>query len=192
MTIRDIYKIKKFLPNDMLCGVVCSLVLMKLDYCNALLYNLNNNEINMLQAVQNAAIRLISGGHKFDRIPISPLFERYHWLRIRERVVFKLCLIVHKCVWGFAPDSLREKIVVSNPRTFNLVEREFTSVFGQRAFSRAGPKLWNCLPIKMRLEQDTSKFKKLLKSFLMTGANLLYHRINMRWFGVSEYLFSII
>ena len=135
---------------------------------------------SMLQAVQNAAIRLISGGHKFDRIPISPLFERYHWLRIRERVVFKLCLIVHKCVWGFAPDSLREKIVVSNPRTFNLVEREFTSVFGQRAFSRAGPKLWNCLPIKMRLEQDTSKFKKLLKSFLMTRADFLYHRINMR------------
>lgn len=180
MTIRDISKIKKFLPHEMLCGVVCSLVLMKLDYCNALYYHLNSNEMNMLQAVQNAAIRLISGGHKYDRIPISPLFDRYHWLRIRERAVFKLCLIVHKCVWGFAPDSLREKIVVSNPRTFNLVEKNFASVFGQRAFSRAGPKLWNSLPLQMRLEQDTSKFKKLLKSFLMTEADNFYHRINMR------------
>ena len=111
MTIRDIYKIKKFLPNDLYCGFTCSLVLMKLDYCNALLYNLNNNEINMLQAVQNAAIRLISGGHKFDRIPITPLFERYHWLRIRERIVFKLCLIVHKCVWGLLRSHCERRLL---------------------------------------------------------------------------------
>ena len=106
--------------------------------------------------------------------------KQFHWLKIKERIVFKLCLVVHKCVWGLAPDSLNAMAVVSNPRTFNLVEKKFSSVYGQRAFSRAGPKLWNNLPIHMRKENDTSKFKKLLKSFLMTEAYNLYARVNMR------------
>ena len=83
-------------------------------------------------------------------------------------------------MWGIAPDSLIEKVVVSNPRTFNLIEKRFSSVYGQRAFSRAGPKLWNNLPLEMWLENDTERFKKLLKSFLMTNANNLYSRVNMR------------
>ena len=180
MVIREISKIKKFLPQECLCTIICSLVLSKLDYCNALYHNINASEVNMLQSVQNSAIRLISNGYKYDRKSISPLFEQFHWLKIRERIVFKLCLIVHKCVWGFAPDSLNEMVAVSNPRTLNLVEKKFTSVYGQRAFSRAGPKLWNNLPLQMRMENDTSKFKKLLKSFLMTDANNLYSRVNMR------------
>ena len=180
MVIREISKIKKFLPKECLCTIMCSLVLSKLDYCNALYFNINSNEINMLQSVQNSAIRLITGGHKYDRVSITPLFKQLHWLKIRERIVFKICLVVHKCVWGIAPDSLIEKVVVSNPRTFNLIEKRFSSVYGQRAFSRAGPKLWNNLPLEMRLENDTERFKKLLKSFLMTDANNLYSRVNMR------------
>ena len=179
MVIRAIYKIKSFLPREYLCTIVCSLVLSKLDYCNALYYKINKNELALLQSVQNAAIRLIGGRQKYDRVSLSPLYEELHWLKIEERIVFKLCLIVHKCVWGSAPESYNDLIVMSNPRTLKLVEKKFSTIYGKRAFSCAGPKLWNCLPIHIRKENDTNTFKKLLKSFLITDADGFYRHVNM-------------
>ena len=38
MVLREIWKVKTFLPKECLCTVVWSLVLSKLDYCNALYY----------------------------------------------------------------------------------------------------------------------------------------------------------
>ena len=180
MTLRDIAKIKNFIPRECLCIVVCSLILSRLDYCNALYYNIHSKDLDLLQSVQNAAIRLVGGRFKYDRKPISPLYHELHWLRIRERIVFKICLIVHKCVWGAAPESLREMIVLMNKRTLKVVEKRYYSVYGQRSFSCAGPKLWNCLPMALRMEENTDEFKKLLKSFLMTSADMFYQQVNMR------------
>ena len=157
-----------------------SLVLSKLDYCNTLYYKIGTNEINMLQAVQNSAIRLVFGRFKYDRTPLTPLFDKLHWLKIRESIVFKICLIVHKCVWAFAPESLNSLMTISNARTFKVVERKYSTSFGERSFSCAGPKLWNNLPLHIRLECDTNKFKKLLKSFLMTNYNDFCSRVNMQ------------
>ena len=98
-------KLRPFSQKNAYATIVCSLVLSKLDYCNALYYNINNSEHNLLQSVQNAAIRLIWGRFKYGRVSISPFFEQLHWLRIEERIVFKVCLIVHKCVWGACPGS---------------------------------------------------------------------------------------
>ena len=134
----------------------------------------------MLQSVQNATVRIVCGKSKFDRTSLTPLYESLHWLKVRERIVFKVCLIVHKCVWGIAPESLKVMITLANPRTLQLVEKRFCSEYGRRAFSRAGPKLWNNLPLNLRMEKDTDAFKKLLKSFLITSAESLYRRVNMR------------
>ena len=180
LTLRKIAKIRSFLPQEYLSTVACSLILTTLDYCNALYYLINNRELNMLQSVQNAAVRIVCGKSKFDRTSLTPLYESLHWLKVRERIVFKVCLIVHKCVWGVAPESLKEMITLANSRTLQLVEKKFNSEYGRRAFSRAGPKLWNNLPLNLRMEKDTDAFKKLLKSFLITSAESLYRRVNMR------------
>ena len=180
MVIRAISKIKSFLPHEHLSTVVCSLVLSKLDYCNALYYNINKSQLALLQSAQNAAIRLIRGGHKYDRVSLSPVCKDLHWLRIEERITFKICLIVHKCVWGMGPESYEDLIKMSNPRTLKLTEKKFQTEYGKRAFSCAGPKLWNCLPLNIRAQKDTELFKKQLKSLLMTEAEELYQRVNMR------------
>ena len=178
--LREISKIKSFLPRECLNTLVTSLVLSKLDYCNSLYYGIGANEIKKLQSVQNSAIRLIYGKSKYDRAPISHLFLKLHWLKINERIIFKICLIVHKCIWGLAPDSLKSMIVIANPRTFKLVEKKFRSAYGERAFSRIGPKLWNNLPLHVRMENDINKFKKLIKSYLITNSINFYCRVNTR------------
>ena len=96
--LREISKIKSFLPKEALNTLVTSLVLSKLDYCNALYFNIGSHEINMLQSVQNSATGLVFGIFKYGRQPIIHLFMDMHWLKIRERIIFKICLVVHKCI----------------------------------------------------------------------------------------------
>ena len=71
--------------------------------------------------------------------------------------------------------------MISNPRTLKLVEKRFSSEYGKRAFSCAGPKIWNSLPLDIRAEVETELFKKKLKSLLMTKSDELYRMVNMRW-----------
>ncbi len=50
---------------------------------------------------------------------------------------------------------------------------------GDRAFTTAGPKLWNSLPLHIRLAPSISDFKSALKTYLYTVAvNTLDH-----WFS---------
>ena len=78
-TLKEISKIKPFVPRDKLHMVVVSLILSRLDYCNSLLYNSNSATIDRLQSVQNAEIRLLFDRNKFDRLSLSPLFIKMHW-----------------------------------------------------------------------------------------------------------------
>ena len=66
MVLKQIVKIKAFLPPDCINTIVTTLILPKIDYCNALFYKLSSVQLNKLQSVQNAAIRLIFNRRKFD------------------------------------------------------------------------------------------------------------------------------
>ena len=55
----------------------------------------------------HAAARVISGTRKFDCGLMRLLHEDLHWLDIPQRITFKLCLQVFKCLHGLAPRYLR-------------------------------------------------------------------------------------
>ena len=59
--------------------------------------------------------------------------------------------------------SRGEDVVVCLPGT--RIER-----FGRRAFSCAGPSLWNALPLVLRTEQDVERFRRDLKTYLFKQA----------------------
>ena len=91
-------------------------------------------------------------------------------MRVKERIVFKICLFVHKCLHGSAPKCLKEMLTYSgSERTKKLIQPTHKGSFGSRCFGRVGPKLWNLLPLKLRMETDVVEFKKHLKTFLFDG-----------------------
>ena len=51
--IRDFRHIRKYLSPEAANSVACALVTSHLDYCNSLLYNLSDRDIERLQRVQN-------------------------------------------------------------------------------------------------------------------------------------------
>ena len=57
--------------------------------------------------------------------------RKCHWLRVRERIVFTICLKVHKCHLGSAPTSLQYLIIYStSSRTMKLIQFPYKTSFG--------------------------------------------------------------
>ena len=177
--IRQLSKIKAFLSYEQLRTVICACVFSKLDYCNSLYFGISAKLLSKLQSVQNSAMRLLRKKNGNDNISLNEYIRKCHWLHMRERIMFKLCLIVHKCLHGNAPDSLNKMMTYSSSsRTMKLNQYPYKSSFGKRSFSRTAPKLWNLLPISIRMECKTDVFKKQLKTFLFDESDHFVHKLN--------------
>ncbi len=177
--IRKLSKIKSFLSYNQLCTIICSCIFSNLDYCNSLYYGINSQLLNKLQSVQNSAVCLLRKKNGHANLPINYYLQKHHWLPVRERILFKICLLVHKCLQGNAPLSLSSLLSYSSStRTRKLNLKSTRSSFGDRSFSKIGPKLWNLLPMKIRMEQNTDNFKVLLKTFLFKEFEYVTQKLN--------------
>jgi len=99
--LRQIRSIMPSLSSHALNALVTSLVHSRLDYCNAVFAGLPACDIQRLQAVLNTAVRLVAGSSRRDQA-FSLLHDR-HWLPVKQRVEYKLCMMVHRCLYGDAP-----------------------------------------------------------------------------------------
>ena len=100
--------------------------------------------IDKLQRLQNMGCRIIRKVVKFDHI--TPHLIELHWLRIRERIVYKVFVLMFKCINGLAPQYLSETIIHAHARnlrssTFNHLPtvRCNTAIAHNSAFSSTGP-----------------------------------------------------
>ena len=181
LTIRKISRIKSFLKPEHLKTLVTALILSKLDYCNALYLGLHSHLLIKLQSVQNSAIRLVCKINRYERISITNLLKHFHWLRVKDRVTFKVLLIVHKALNNTAPPDIKSMLQPSNSeRTRKLEISQSNGRYGDKAFAVAAPKLWNALPLNIRVEEDTSQFKKNLKTFLFSASETFYQRVSIK------------
>ena len=78
-----------------------ALISSRLDFGNALLHNLPQSQLSKLQKLQNAAARIVTLSPK--RTHITPILQSLHWLPIKDRIVFKILLLIFHCVQGSAP-----------------------------------------------------------------------------------------
>ena len=104
--LRNSAKIRKYISAETTEILIHSFVTSKLDFCNALLYNLPKYQINKLQNVQNTAARIIARLRKYDHI--GQTLKNLHCLPVKQRIVFKINLISHKVLNGTAPHYLQE------------------------------------------------------------------------------------
>ena len=86
--IRKLSSIKHFLTKEHLVSLVCSYIFSQIDYCNSLYYGLNVISLKKPQHVQNCAARLVMK-HRLQT-PLDGVFLKLHWLKVRERILFKL------------------------------------------------------------------------------------------------------
>ena len=144
--LRTLRRIRKFLTDSACKMLVQATIQSRLDYCNSLLYGINEQYLNILQTLQNSAARLILSLSYYA--PAIHPRRQLHWLPVRQRIIFKILTIVFKCVRSEAPVYLCELIQSYNPGRLlrsssgnSLVVPRTRSKLADRDFSVCGPTL---------------------------------------------------
>jgi len=89
--LRQILCIQCSLSSYTCTMLIACFVFARLVYCNAIFTGLPLYDLDRLQAVPNAAVRLISGTRKFDQL--TPLLRERQWLLVVEhRITFKIAV----------------------------------------------------------------------------------------------------
>ena len=174
--LRSIGRIRNFLNFDACSSVIHASISSRLDYCNSLLFGLPDNQIKRLQKVQNTAARILTRTGKYDHI--SHALKTLHWLPVNKRIEYKIHLLTYKCLNGEAPEYLAELLTLYQPtRTLRSADRQMLTVpktrlktYGDRAFAKSAPMLWNALPIDVKSASSLSAFKSALKRHLFNVA----------------------
>src|SRR6218665_717234 len=98
--------------------------------------------------------------------------DEFQWLRIGERIKFKLSILVYKCLNNGAPHYLADKIrpLSNDCNRSRLRSSNSADVFVPRSKTKmgdrvAGPRTWNSLPATIRATKTLPAFKKQLKLY---------------------------
>ena len=152
-------------------SVAVSLVTSRLDYANSLLFGTSQANLNKLQRIQNTLAKLVDPSHTHS----SDALHTLHWLPVRQRINFKIATLTFKLLLHSSPAYLANLIQPYVPsRALRSHEQQLlaqprvrTSI-GSRAFRVAAPKIWNSLPLLIRLSPSLESFKRTLKTHFFT------------------------
>ena len=170
--LRNIGKIRRYLSKETCEKLMHAFISTRLDNNNGLLYGLPKSQIGRLHRIQNSAVRIITKCKKSEHI--TPLLKQLHWLPIQQRIKFKILTITYKCLSGLAPGYLNNLLTPYNPprelRSSSamqlVVPKTKLSGYGDRAFAKCAPILWNGLPVDIKNADSLTCFKSALKTHL--------------------------
>jgi len=173
--LRRLCSIRRYVPTSVFWSLVTAFVQNLLDYCNSLLVDLPANLLQRLQSVQNCAAPLIYRLRHSEHITDALL--SLHWLRVRERVEYKVAVLTYKALNGLTPPYLSSAFtlvadVPSRRRLRSastnqlLVPSYQRSTIGRRAFPIAGARVWNALPSDVTAAPSLAVLGRRLKTEL--------------------------
>ena len=175
--LRQLRSVRRSVPRPVLQSLVSSLVLSWLDYGNGSLVGIPLCQLERLQSVINSSARMVFSSWRFDHI--TPFLRQLHWLKVPERIDYKLALLVYKCLQGVAPSYLADDLCrsadfeawhrlrsASSPSL--VVRRTRLSTYGDRAFPVAASRVWNSLPHHVTSAQSLPVFCSRLKTHLFS------------------------
>ena len=174
--------IHRSVPRFVVPSLVTSLVLSRLDCGNATQTGIPQHLLRRLQSVMNAAAWLIYSSSRFEHILHSSV-NSTGWRRRREkakeRIDFKLAVLVFKCVHGSAPPYLTDELsrpadsqarcrLRSASSHILVVRRTNLTTVGDRSFPVAASRVWNNLPQHIISSPSLQVFKNRLKTHLFS------------------------
>ena len=120
--------------------------------------------LNKIQRIQNTLARVVTNTSKFEHI--SPILKKIHWLPIKQRIDYKLCLLTYKTLQIQQPTYLYNSLSFpSHSLSTRSSDSSVLSIpyvrtsLGKKAFSVIAPRLWNSLPPDTRNSLSVSIFR---------------------------------
>ena len=166
--IRDLRRIRNTLDHKTACTIATSLIHSKLDYCNSLYLNISNQQLNRLQLILNSAARAVTKTPKFHHI--TPHLKSLHWLKITQRIQYKILSLTYKSLQYNKPSSISDLLTIQPTRstrssavvTLRRPSNPSRLKISDRSFYFQAPALWNALPHHLRSHSHSSQSHSLL------------------------------
>ena len=111
--IRDLRRIRHTLDSTTATTIATALVHSRLDYCNSLYNGLPITQIKRLQHIQNGLARAVTRTPKHYHI--SPVLKSLHWLKVIQRIQYKIISITHNLLNITEPKYLHRLINIKPP-----------------------------------------------------------------------------
>ena len=91
---------------DACSTIIQSLISCRLDYCNSLLYNVPKSKTDRLQRLQNQCASILTTSSRWEHI--TPVLNKLYWLKIQDRIIYKMLMLTYKSYYNMAPPYLSE------------------------------------------------------------------------------------
>ena len=155
--IHDLWRIRSTIDLNTTKTIATSLVHSKLDYCNSLYPNLPTCQLARLQLIQNSIARVVHQIPKHHHI--TPYLCSLHWLKIPQRIHYKLLSMTFTILQQQQPSYLLCQINTQSARytrssssTLTLLRPPASRAkLSDRSFHYFIPKLWETLPPELRI-----------------------------------------
>ena len=107
-----------------------------------------------------------------------PVLTDLHWLPIKARIVFKICVLTYTALNTGKPECLRNKLnkfstelgvsIRHSHDPHRLNEPRMNKETGARSFKYSAPRLFNSLPKSVKDSGKLKAFKNKLETFLFS------------------------
>ena len=175
--IRNIGKIRNLLSYDACSTIIHALISCRLDYCNSILYNVPKSKTDRLLRIQNQCARILTKSPRREHI--TPVLMKLHWLKIQDRIIYKMLMLTYKSYYNMAPPYLCELINKKESHVNTRlgtdhhqliippISKDCSNTFLERSFIYAAPCEWNKLSKHIRTS-NFDCFRKSVKTMLFT------------------------
>ena len=172
--IKAIRHCRASLPIDVRVTLATALVQSRLDYANSVLLNTTEHNLQKLQRIQNYLAKSIFP--VYPPIPSAELVHSLHWLPIKDRINFKVAVLVYGLLNSHQPTYLTD-LLSHRPAARTLRSADYqlldqprcATAFGGRAFAVTAPRIWNAIPLDIRSAPSVDAFRRQLKTYLFTN-----------------------
>ena len=155
--IRNNRKIRNLLSYNACSTIIHALIRCRLDYWNSLLYNVPMHKTDRLQRLQTQCARILTKSPRREREHITPVLKSLHWLKIQDRITYKILMLTYKSYYNIAPTYLCE-LISRRESSVNMrlgadhhqlimppISKDSSSNFLERSLIYAAPCEWNKL-----------------------------------------------
>ena len=175
--MRRLASIRRFLTSTATATLVSAFVLLRIDYCNSLLFGSTHDVTSHLQRIQNYAARVIFCLPRTSSI--TKHLKSLHWLPVKVRSTYKIACLCFHCHSSTAPSYVADMLHIEPSHTritrtssyiMHLFNRPAHSkaTLGDRSFTSSY--VWNSIPNDVRCAPSLSSSKSRLKTYLFRSA----------------------
>ena len=167
-------KARKVNPRESCLTLNNAVKLPVFDYCAVVWYSCSKADREYLDKPHRRAASIIEG----YTVSQSQTSHTFGWPTIQSRRDYLKCMLVFKSLHGLAPAYLLNEFSHSrdfhsyNTRYRDLLRLRYLGLLSTRApLGSPGAKIWNSLPLALRIHYNLNKFRFGLKRHLKSKPN---------------------